>query len=638
MISLQQIQMQLSAVSSPQEQLQILIKDFPKMLRFGAGNLEEAKTLLPVFGALANEVGDQNSLGQYYKSEALTAFYEVRYTDALRWSQKAIRIFEDTGNNFSLAEMISGLAMAVWDMGNFSDALEHAFRVMRIYQEMGNNAMGGITSYQIGSFYYDLKDYANAEYYFQQGYTLSLTSESTRTSAARSLVGLGDVSVAKGDYQKAFAFFMQAKQIQEEVNDVAGLARTLNDLGTTHRSLGEFELALQYLKQSEAIRRTLSNKTGLITTLIELGELFLLQKEYKQALQLLDEAVELTRGQQTKAKRFRAFRLLSDVHKNLGNFESALQYYHDFYQLKEEVMGDEFGLKMKNLEKKAELERSEREAEIYRLRNVELKSAYDEVEKKNRDITSSINYAKRIQDAMLPHWELAKQHLAEAFVYFVPRDIVSGDFYWFAEKDGKAIVAAVDCTGHGVPGAFMSMIGMNLLAQIVHLKGITAPAAILDQMHLGIQQALQQSQGENRDGMDMAVCTLDYQQQRLAFAGAKNPLVYVENGALQVIKGDKMPIGGAEAREGQRFTEHSIPMLPGNAYYLFSDGFEDQFGGPQNKKFKQQRLRELLLSICHLPMQAQRQALQQAFEHWKGQERQIDDVLVLGFKPIALPA
>lgn len=252
---------------------------------------------------------------------------------------------------------------------------------------------------------------------------------------------------------------------------------------------------------------------------------------------------------------------------------------------------------------------------------------------KNKAIMASINYAKRIQEAMLPYEERIAGSFANFFVLFRPRDIVSGDFYWHQEKNGRHIIAAVDCTGHGVPGAFMSMIGDAILTQIVIDRDITEPDHILNEMHKGIRKSLKQDEGGNRDGMDLALCVYDPDKQTLSFAGAKNSLIFIQDGKLYEIKGDKFPIGGMQKEKQRLFSKHILDVSAPLTFYLCSDGFADQFGGPYGQKFMSKNLKKLLLGIHQKPMHEQRELLQQVFENWIGEDyAQLDDVLIMGIK------
>jgi len=287
--------------------------------------------------------------------------------------------------------------------------------------------------------------------------------------------------------------------------------------------------------------------------------------------------------------------------------------------------------------KNAELEQQKEEIVVQRDM---IKESKEELEEKNRDLTASITYAQRIQAAILPqHFEVLPDH----FLMFRPRDVVSGDFYWFATvpaplpddpENKKLVVTAVDCTGHGVPGAFMSMLGSSLLEQIVEDRQISSPDVILGEMHKGIRHALKQEETENRDGMDMAVCTIDLARRKLEFAGAKNPLYYVQNGEMKVIKGDKSPIGGLQLEKERKFHLHEVDLDQPTTFYLFSDGFQDQFGGPDQNKFMVKRLRKLLHSIHDRPMAEQHGVLTNTIENWmaEGDTEQIDDVLLIGMR------
>jgi serine phosphatase RsbU (regulator of sigma subunit) len=255
------------------------------------------------------------------------------------------------------------------------------------------------------------------------------------------------------------------------------------------------------------------------------------------------------------------------------------------------------------------------------------------VEQKNNEMIDSINYAKRIQSAMLPSVDLIYKTLKQSFVLFKPKDVVSGDFYAFAEKNGKVLIAAVDCTGHGVPGAFMSMIGHNVLSQIIVERGITNPAAILDEMSIGVRKALKQEENQTRDGMDMALCCINLNTMDLEYAGANRPLWIIKaNGMMEEIKANKQPIGGHIDQYTHVFTNHSLQLEKGDSIYIFSDGFVDQFGGVDEKKFMTKRFKETLINIQTKTMQEQGKTLDKVFEDWKGKCEQVDDVLVIGVK------
>ena len=259
----------------------------------------------------------------------------------------------------------------------------------------------------------------------------------------------------------------------------------------------------------------------------------------------------------------------------------------------------------------------------------------------NKEITDSINYARQIQTAILPANERILRALPDSFVLYKPKAIVSGDFYFFAEKNGRAIIAAVDCTGHGVPGAFMSMIGSNLLNQIIIEKGISKPDEILNRLHLGVREALKQdsTEGDQKDGMDICLCSIDTRNYSIEYAGANRPLFIFRDGVLSEIKANKFPIGGIQTEEERRFTNHQIQLKKHDSLYLFSDGFVDQFGGERGKKFMSKQFKQVLAGIQNLPLKKQEEQLDKTFENWRNfpnpakmAYEQVDDILVIGLR------
>jgi len=272
------------------------------------------------------------------------------------------------------------------------------------------------------------------------------------------------------------------------------------------------------------------------------------------------------------------------------------------------------------------------------------------IEQKNKDITDSINYAKRIQEAILPTEEEMKEVLDDYFVYYRPKDIVSGDLYWANAvtttlpggiNTKLSLIAALDCTGHGVPGAFMSIVGHTILEQTLTEPGINNPGEALDYLSKGVIRTLKQKAGDDfsiKDGMDIAMCAVDLKARKLQFAGANNPMYIVRNKEITQYSGDKQPIG-AYVADQRPFRSNSVDLMPGDCVYIFTDGIADQFGGPRGKKFKYKQLQQLLVDNSHLPMKAQREVVHKVIQDWmnypsedgKGYE-QTDDMLLIGFR------
>jgi serine phosphatase RsbU (regulator of sigma subunit) len=293
-------------------------------------------------------------------------------------------------------------------------------------------------------------------------------------------------------------------------------------------------------------------------------------------------------------------------------------------KMREDLRENERVLEAKVIERTEEVVRQKEEIET---KNQELEVLY-------KHVTDSIKYAKRIQEAILPPDSLVKRVLPNSFVLYKPKDIVSGDFYWIDEKDGKTMFAAVDCTGHGVPGAFMSIVGYNILKHSVNNNNFTTPSLILDALNQGVSETLHHGHEESqaKDGMDLSFCTIDYKNMELQFAGAFNPLYLIRDGELIQTKADKFPIGLFLGEEKKKFTNHKIKLQKGDTVYIFSDGYADQFGGPNGKKFMANHFRDLLLDVHKFPIEKQKDILNKTIEEWRGPLDQVDDILVIGVK------
>ncbi len=266
--------------------------------------------------------------------------------------------------------------------------------------------------------------------------------------------------------------------------------------------------------------------------------------------------------------------------------------------------------------------------------NASLTKAYSEIEEKNRHIEDSIRYAKRIQNAILPPDEYVKRLFADNFILYLPKDIVSGDFYWVSHNKSKVYIAAVDCTGHGVPGAFMSIVGHDRLNYAVNVVEAVQPSDILDSLNKGVTDTLRQTRTEIsvKDGMDIALISIDFDKKVLEYAGAFNPLYHVRDNELIQVPGDKFPVGAFVGEELNKFQNHKVELKKDDVLYIFSDGYADQFGGPKNKKFMTKRFRSMLLEINKKPMAEQKEALMNTIKDWMGEAQQVDDILVIGIR------
>jgi sigma-B regulation protein RsbU (phosphoserine phosphatase) len=304
---------------------------------------------------------------------------------------------------------------------------------------------------------------------------------------------------------------------------------------------------------------------------------------------------------------------------------SQLESY--YYELEEKVK-----------ERTAKIEKQKEEIECQRdslaEKNTQLNEAYVEIEDQKKHIMDSIYYARRIQTAILPSFQLLDARLKNYFIFYLPKDIVSGDFYWFNEADGLMMIAAVDCTGHGVPGAFMSIVGYNQLHNAVNVKKARKASDILNELNQGVISTLNENTGETsiKDGMDMTLCVFDFKKKKVDFAGANNPIILIRDNTPIKYKGDRFPIGAFVEQKAQIFTNNVIDIKEGDMIYLFTDGYADQFGGPENKKFFTRRFEELLSNIHSRSLEEQKELLKTTLYDWMGSNSQVDDILVIGIK------
>ncbi len=257
------------------------------------------------------------------------------------------------------------------------------------------------------------------------------------------------------------------------------------------------------------------------------------------------------------------------------------------------------------------------------------------LEMREKEITDSLIYAQRIQEALLPSEDYFRQHIADSFIFYKPKDIVSGDFYWIGEKSGKVFVVAADCTGHGVPGAIISMIGLEIIEKTINEDLIETPSKILELLDKGLERTFSRKKNTGtiiRDGMDLGLCVIDKEKRKIVFAGAFFPLYLIRNNRLTEVKGNKIIVGMNP--EGLEFSDNEIDLENGDVFYLFSDGYADQFGGEGKKKFMYRRFRHLLLTIATFPVEDQKSILEENLKTWMGESWQVDDIMVIGFKPL----
>ncbi|MBI2271534.1 MAG: tetratricopeptide repeat protein [Bacteroidetes bacterium] len=603
-------------------------------------DMEKCIALLSKAVEIANRINYKPGEGYKAMYAGFHLWTQSQFNESLAKGKVAIKIFEDADCKGGLSEALSFSAYIHWDMGNYDIAFEYGLKSLKLAEAAKSELGTGWAHHALGVFYSNLKDHSEALAHFKKALSSfeSVTEEEVY-GRARVQSAMATVYIQLGNLDEAIGLINNTLETYENLGQKTGCGRALNDLGVIYKTKGDLRLAEKYLSRSLEIRILVNHKQGIITTNTELGELYLKEKKYPLALEKLEQACIIAEELNVKPKLTRIHKLIGEVYKQSNEPRKAIEHIELSFKIKGEVSGEEANNRLKNLQTQFATERSEREAEIHRLRHVELKKVYDEIEQKNKDITDSINYARRIQTAILPKQNSLDKFLPEHFILYKPKDIVSGDFYWAAEKNGKKFVAAVDCTGHGVPGAFMSIIGMALLNEIVVERGIPKPSEILNQLREGVIKYLQQTGAdeENKDGMDIALLAFGAENGRwkIEYAGANNPLWIIRNANSEAefteIKASKQPIG-VHIGTAQSFINNDIEVNPGDRLYIFTDGYADQFGGPHGKKFKYKQLQQLLMDSSKRSCGQQKEILNSTFDNWKGKLEQVDDVLIIGIR------
>ncbi|HBI81537.1 MAG TPA: hypothetical protein DDY04_06280 [Bacteroidales bacterium] len=604
--------------------------------------------LLNVFGTLAQQ--------------EIVIIPKDKQEDIDRYKELVVR-YKQANNPQQAAFYLNKIAFIYWQYGNPKEAINYFLETIPLNEKIGNyNDIKAVYS-NLALIYSDMDRLdLTLEYFYK-----SLEARRKLNNKAEVAAGLIDVAyihTALNQSEKAIQLLEEALELSREVNNPRLILNSFKLLSQNYDNLGNKAKANEYAAMSSAYERQLATqeiKTEYETKVVQSqaeAEKERMQRTQQELLMSLKElqaktmqdslnivvmrkqdslrkAEEEAQRKQTEIDLLNTDRMLKEAQLREQEAESRIQRIV--------ILGTIFVIVLivssvaiyKNYSDKKKAN------ELLNLQNLEILKNRDQIQKQNENISKSINYAQGIQRALLPPQSSLQAIFPESFIFFRPRDVVSGDYYWFkeltagynsTEKTGKVAVSAIDCTGHGVPGAFLSMIGYNLLDDIV-FRGIHKPGIILKELNNGIRRTLRQDETDNRDGMDMALCVVDTKTNIVEFSGAKNPLVYVVNNDVNRIRGDKESIGGGMGYRDDEFTTHTISVESPTWFYMFSDGFIDQFGGPDGRKYMIKNFTDLLAGISILPPDQQREILKNTLKDWIGTKYpQVDDILVVGFK------
>lgn len=628
---------------------------------------------LEIYEVIGNKEGIANSLNsignKYYN--------QGDFTKAMDYWTRSLKIREEIGDKEGMASSYTSLGASSYNQGNIPVALEYHHKSLKIREETNNKKGIANSLNHIGGIYKKQGDIPKTLEYLKKSLKI-LEEIGDKNGIALSLNNFGIIYKNLDDIPRALTYFQRSLKIFEEAGNKRGIALSLNNLGLIYSKQKDITKALEYYNKSLKIREELDDKKGMATSLNSIGAAYFEIDNVNKARTYTQRSIKLAQGLGYPTSIKEAAELLSKIEKKKGNYKESLKMYELYITMRDSISSEENQKatieqeakytyeKQKAIddaenEKLMAIEQEEKQRQsiiIYaaiglsgllvvflvfvfnRLRvtrkqklvieeqKEEVELAHHQLEEKSNEILDSINYAKRIQSAILPPENIVKENLKDSFILYKPKDIVAGDFYWMEKKEGKVLFAAADCTGHGVPGAMVSVICNNALNRSVKEYGLIDPGEILNKSRDIVIQEFEKSDEEVSDGMDIALCSLE--GNTLQYAGAHNPLWIVRKGEIIETKANKQPIGKFDNL--QSYTTHTFELEKGDGIYVFSDGYVDQFGGERNKKFNAKAFRKLLLGIQEKSMEEQKVVIDKAFEDWRGDYEQIDDVCVIGVR------
>ncbi len=652
---------------------------FDSTLSFAKQALDLAKELSPTRSAKAGIGIAHNNLGLGYWNKG-------DYPSALKHFTSSLESCQELNDKKGIGRCYGNIGLIYWTQGNYPKALDYDLKALKIDEEMGDKSLISVCLGNIGLVYWNQAEYGKAREYFERALKID-EGVGNKAGVARHTGNIGNLYAEQKDYKKALEFYFKALKISETAMEYSGMTDHLGNIGSIYTSLKDYNKALEYQQKALDASYKMGDKSRIALTLGNMGMANVELKKYKEAEELLKRSLAMFDSIHYLQYIMQMQGQLSELYSKTGRPAEALEYYKKSIQIKDSIYNDESKKQIVQKEMNFEFEKKEAAARAeqdkkdllteqekhkqkiimgcivgglvlvlffavfifrsYRQKqkaNVELMNKNILIEKqkkevelqksiiqeKNIQITDSIEYASNIQNAIIPSGDRIREFLPGSFVLFMPKDIVSGDFYWLHAKNNEVLFAAIDCIGHGVPGAFMSVMAFNMLENIVGKENISAPAAILDRLNDTVINTLQE-ETENTSikyGMDISLISLNKERNKVCFAGAHNSLYHVRDKKLQELKADRTTIGMAR----DKFTEQKVALQTGDMLYLYTDGFADQKGGPEGKKYFMSTFKDLLISVSGEESLAQKEKLQGTLRDWKREMEQIDDILLVGIR------
>ncbi len=567
-------------------------------------------------------------------------------------------------------------------MGDYETATEFFYKCIEAAEKEKDSVKVRDAFDHLGSVSFYRHDHKSSVKFYKKALSyISSTRDKGLYASTLDNVGLAFSNL--NQYDSALFYQKKAVAIIEQLNDSSTLAESYINIGSTLLNLNKKKEAELFFLKAYAIDNALNNDYGIQLSNLYLGRVYFETGRARQAVPYIEKAYAISKKLKIPSQIREAALSLTRLYDTLGEYKTSSHYYKEIIDLIEEMRAQENTKAINELSAQYESEKKQQEIQfltqdkqlkenkiekdryakifigivaglllllsvifIYRFREKkkdnnllasqknEIEEQKEELQHKNKEITDSINYAKRIQGSVIPSVNLVKTLFPSSFIYFQPKDIVSGDFYWIAQNNHFIYYAVADCTGHGVPGAMMSMLGNSLLNQIVLNSKIDSPDIILKELHFHVVKTLNENmqQRASKDGMDIALIRIDLKNKEVAYAGAGRPLYTIKNKQLEIYKADKYSIGGIYDTQEVSYALHQIKIDAPTQFYMFTDGVPDQFGGPKGKKFMSKQLQEFITETASLPVNEQEQRFKAVFESWKSLVEQTDDVTFISVR------
>jgi serine phosphatase RsbU (regulator of sigma subunit) len=601
----------------------------------------------------AKQLNEPSLEGQAHLILAYCNEMKSEYKVSLMHFLKAAEIFKTLNDKARLARCYNGMGIIYWYQGFPDKAIEYYKKNIQYSLEL-KDQFGVAASYGNIAIIFDEKgDLDNAIDYYNKALAIFETQDKPSQVAA-CYDNLSLIFKQKNEYKKALEYNAKSYKIRDRILDTLGMLASMENLGGILIKLNRIDEAIQVSERVLSIASRKGAKEDMKYALANLKDAYEAKGNYKMANQMITKLMNL-KDSLRSVENSSQIAELEAKYKNKEK-ETELHELKLIQKYKEKENADKmkkknyfifivsfFGLLLlfiafllfkRSKEKQQIAEAIAKKNSAIEEQKIIIDKAFAELTEKSKDILDSIKYAKRIQSALLPTTKYVSETLSQTntdyFILFKPKDIVSGDFYWMIKRNDDLFYITADCTGHGVPGAFMSMLSINLLNQIVVEQNTDTTSQIFNKLREMIIKSLKTDDLYSKDGLDAIACKLSFSDLTLEYTAANNPIYLIRNNELEVLASQKSPIGYSEFAEP--FISEVIQLQKGDCLYTITDGFADQFGGEKGKKFKYKQLKDLLLEIHHLPMKEQHDKLISAFESWKGELEQVDDVCIIGMR------